>query len=153
MRARHTRSIREKGGEQGDPLMPMLYALGQHPALCAIQSKLHEVEHLRHGGVVRAMVAALHDPPEDAAHLRAVVECRLVLAGVGFDTPQWQALADGLRPRPPNLEDLESARRHALSPSRGTHSRWVSLTHSLAHSLTQSLTQSVSHSLTHSLTQ
>ena len=54
----------------------------------------------RHGGVVRAMVAALHDPPEDAVHLRAVVECRLVLAGVGHDMPEWQALADRLRPRP-----------------------------------------------------
>ena len=28
----------------------------------------------------------------------------------------------------------ESARRHALSPSRGTHVRRVSLTHSLTHS-------------------
>ena len=26
----------EEGGEQGDPLMPMLFALGQHRALAAI---------------------------------------------------------------------------------------------------------------------
>ena len=33
-----THEIRQgEGGEQGDPLMPMLYVLGQHPALCAIQ--------------------------------------------------------------------------------------------------------------------
>ena len=57
----------------------------------------------RHGVVARTMVAALHDPPEDAAHLRCVAECRLVLAGAGYDTPEWQVLADGLpsptRPR------------------------------------------------------
>ena len=42
-----THEIRQgEGGEQGDPLMPMLYALGQHPALCAIQSKFHGGEHL-----------------------------------------------------------------------------------------------------------
>ena len=42
-----TQEIRQgEGGEQGDPVMPMLYALGQHPALCAIQSKLHGGEHL-----------------------------------------------------------------------------------------------------------
>ena len=29
-----------RGGEQGDPLMPMLLALGQHPALLAVQAKL-----------------------------------------------------------------------------------------------------------------
>ena len=28
------------GGEQGDPLMPLLFALGQHPALVAAQSRL-----------------------------------------------------------------------------------------------------------------
>ena len=28
-----------EGGEQGDPLMPMLFALGQHPALLAIQAR------------------------------------------------------------------------------------------------------------------
>ena len=29
-----------EGGEQGDPLMPLLFALGQHPALVAAQSRL-----------------------------------------------------------------------------------------------------------------
>ena len=29
-----------EGGEQGDPLMPMLFALGQHPALLASQARL-----------------------------------------------------------------------------------------------------------------
>ena len=29
-----------EGGEQGDPLMPLLFALGQHPALVAAQTRL-----------------------------------------------------------------------------------------------------------------
>ena len=29
-----------EGGEQGDPLMPMLFALGQHPVLAATQERL-----------------------------------------------------------------------------------------------------------------
>jgi hypothetical protein len=35
-----------EGGEQGDPLMPALYALGQHPALQAVQVSLRPGEHL-----------------------------------------------------------------------------------------------------------
>ena len=35
-----------EGGEQGDPLMPILYSLGQHHALCAVQSKLRLDERL-----------------------------------------------------------------------------------------------------------
>ena len=35
-----------EGGEQGDALMPLLFALGQHSALEAIQEELHEGEHL-----------------------------------------------------------------------------------------------------------
>ena len=41
--------------------------------------------------------------------------------------------------RQKNHKHTESARHHALSPSRGTHSRRVSLTHLLTHSLTHSL--------------
>ena len=35
-----------EGGEQGDPLMPMLYALGQHQALRVVQSHLGAGESL-----------------------------------------------------------------------------------------------------------
>ena len=38
--------LQGEGGEQGDPLMPMLYSLGQHHALCAVQSKLRLDERL-----------------------------------------------------------------------------------------------------------
>ena len=33
-----------EGGEQGDPLMPLLYALGQHQALVAAKNRLAESE-------------------------------------------------------------------------------------------------------------
>ena len=37
-----THEIRQgEGGEQGDPFMPALFALGQHPALVAAQSAMH----------------------------------------------------------------------------------------------------------------
>ena len=35
-----------EGGEQGDRLMPLLFSLGQHRALVAVQSKLKEDEKL-----------------------------------------------------------------------------------------------------------
>ena len=35
-----------EGGEQGDPLMPMLFSLGEHPALEAIQRRLADGEKL-----------------------------------------------------------------------------------------------------------
>ena len=33
-----------EGGEQGDPLMPALYALAQQPALCEVQAQLRDGE-------------------------------------------------------------------------------------------------------------
>ena len=42
-----THEIRQgEGGEQGDPLVPMLYALGQHQALRSVQSRLRPHERL-----------------------------------------------------------------------------------------------------------
>ena len=42
-----THEIRQgEGGEQGDPMMPMLYSLGQHQALAAVQTRLRPGEHL-----------------------------------------------------------------------------------------------------------
>ena len=35
---------RGEGGEQGDPLMPLLFAVGQHPALVATQARLEAKE-------------------------------------------------------------------------------------------------------------
>ena len=36
--------LQGEGGEQGDPLMPALFALGQHKALDAIQNNLRHNE-------------------------------------------------------------------------------------------------------------
>ena len=38
--------LQAEGGEQGDPLMPALFSLGQHPALQAVQAQLHDGERL-----------------------------------------------------------------------------------------------------------
>jgi hypothetical protein len=38
--------LQGEGGEQGDPLMPALYALAQHDALVKAQANLHEDDHL-----------------------------------------------------------------------------------------------------------
>ena len=38
--------LQGEGGEQGDPLMPALFALGQHKALDAIQRNLRQDEKL-----------------------------------------------------------------------------------------------------------
>ena len=35
-----------EGGEQGDPLMPLLFCLGQHPALAAVSAALQDGERL-----------------------------------------------------------------------------------------------------------
>ena len=35
-----------EGGEQGDPLMPLLFALGRHGSLVAIQGRLRDNEHV-----------------------------------------------------------------------------------------------------------
>ena len=42
----HTRSGRVKAEKQGDALMPLLFSMGQHRALEAIQSELHDEEFL-----------------------------------------------------------------------------------------------------------
>ena len=38
--------IQGEGGEQGDPIMPLLFSLGQHRALVSIQAQLKEGERL-----------------------------------------------------------------------------------------------------------
>ena len=35
-----------EGGEQGDPLMPLLFSLGMHPALAAAQDRLRPSERI-----------------------------------------------------------------------------------------------------------
>ena len=68
-----------EGGEQGDPLMPMLFALGQHSSFEAVQGRLRDNEHVLayHDDVTRrawvcrrrALVPRAHPvaPREDAS--------------------------------------------------------------------------------------
>ena len=42
----HHSVTQAEGGEQGDPLMPALFSLGQQPALQAVQAQLQPGEHL-----------------------------------------------------------------------------------------------------------
>ena len=62
-----------EGGEQGDPLMPALFALGQRAALADVQQQLHLGEHL---------FAFLDDvyalvPPDRVQHVYALLEHHL----------------------------------------------------------------------------
>ena len=45
-----------EGGEQGDPLMPLFFAVGQHPALVATQDRIN-------GGKTHVWNAAGVEPP------------------------------------------------------------------------------------------
>ena len=54
--------VQGEGGEQGDPLMPLLFALGQHGALQAVQDSLGPTERLL------AFQDDVHGEPERIAH-------------------------------------------------------------------------------------
>ena len=58
-----------EGGEQGDPLMPMLFALGQHSALVAISERLQEGE----------LLFAFHDDLYVKSSPNRAVECSHIL--------------------------------------------------------------------------
>ena len=55
-----------EGGEQGDPLMPLLFALGQHGALEAVQRTLR--------GDERFVVASLHRELFTHARIRSFTD-------------------------------------------------------------------------------
>ena len=57
--------MQAEGGEQGDPLMPALFALGIAPALAALQAEMHTAER------VRAFLDDVYvtSPPPRVAHL------------------------------------------------------------------------------------
>ena len=59
------RIVQAEGGEQGDPLMPALFALGIAPALAALQAEMHTAER------VRAFLDDVYvtSPPPRVAHL------------------------------------------------------------------------------------
>lgn len=92
-----------EGGEQGDPLMPALYALGQHKALQHAASQLREGEYL---------FAYLDDlyvlcPKERAAAAyRAVAESVATRAGVQSHLGKLRAWCSGGGPAPADLAAL-----------------------------------------------
>ena len=53
------------------------------------------------------MSEALSNPPATAVHLQEVVQSRSSLATMGFTTPDWNSLLQGLRPRQPELDELD----------------------------------------------
>ena len=59
------RIVQAEGGEQGDPLMPALFALGMASALAALQAETHSAER------VRAFLDDVYvtSPPPRGAHL------------------------------------------------------------------------------------
>ena len=61
----------------------------------------------RHSNIAEIMSEALSNPPATAVHLQGVVQSRSSLATVGFTTPDWNSLLQGLRPRQPELGELD----------------------------------------------
>ena len=64
-----------EGGEQGDPLMLLLFSLGQHSALLAVNAKLKEGESLFVAILAQAILAQAISLKWHVAHAR----CRRVL--------------------------------------------------------------------------
>ena len=53
------------------------------------------------------MAEALTNPPATAAHLQVALQSRSSLASAGFHTPDWGSFLQGLRPRQPELDELD----------------------------------------------
>ena len=53
------------------------------------------------------MVETLVSPPASAIHLRGATSSRAMLAAVGFESPSWAELQEGLRPRQPAFDEME----------------------------------------------
>ena len=87
-----------EGGEQGDPLKPMLFALGQHSSLVAVQGRLRDNEHVLayHDDVCKpARVADVHPGPRAhpvAPREDATVEQSLLEPGIGALTRAVRAV-------------------------------------------------------------
>ena len=67
--ANPTQITQAEGGEQGDPLMPALFSLGQKGALEAVQTNLEEGEGLY---AFLDDVYAVSSPPPCPGHLRPI---------------------------------------------------------------------------------
>ena len=112
-----------EGGEQGDPLMPALYSLGQHPALQAVQELLQDDEYL---------LAFLDDvyfvcqPERVQVLFAAVSEALAVQAGVQVNhgkTRVWNAAGIA----PPGVEHLGDGKAWVGDHALPTHAQGLKL--------------------------
>ncbi len=108
------------GGEQGDPLMPALFALGQHPALVSAQAKL-EVLNCEEGGIgenyFRPLLFAFLDDlyvvanPEIARKAFDIVTGEVeAIAGIRTNLGKLQLYSKAGGPCPPGFEELQAQR-------------------------------------------
>ena len=105
------------GGEQGDPLLPALFALGQHRALIAIQESLRPTEKLMafHDDVYVLTSPERVGPVEESVELELWEHAR-VRVNQG-KTQVWNRCGD----RPPNCEHLFNTDGEPNDAWRGDH--------------------------------
>ena len=121
-----------EGGEQGDPLMPMLFALGQHSSLIAVSDRLHHGERL----------CAFLDDLYVASNPERTVDCHQILGKNCGTTPRSdftmaRRLCGTAEVRSLQMSELwkeglgESVERGHPQCSRGTwhHNSWCSSGH------------------------
>jgi len=96
-----------EGGEQGDPLMPALYALAQHPGLVAAQRQLDGF-----GAKIVAYLDDIYvlvpDPANAATSYQIVTEEVERACGVQSNASKTQAYSATLGPAPPGLDSLRA---------------------------------------------
>ena len=79
------RIVQAEGGEQGDPLMPLLFSLGIHDSLCAVKEQLRPADEL-FAYLDDAHVAS---PPNRTRGAYNLLEAEL-FAGAGIRFAHWQ---------------------------------------------------------------
>jgi len=117
------------GGEQGDPLMPALFALGQHPALVSADSKLQELAVTSEAWVsevdalVRPLLFAFLDDlyvvtePDIARKAFDIVTGEVErIAGIRTNLGKLQLYCKAGGPCPPGFEDFQAQRAIEAQP-------------------------------------
>ena len=97
------RIVQAEGGEQGDPLMPLLFSLGIHDSLCAVKEQLRPADELF------AYLDDVHvaSPPSRTRGAYNLLEAELFAgAGIRLHTGKTRAWNRG-GIRPPDLDELE----------------------------------------------
>ena len=119
-----------EGGEQGDPMMPMLYALGQHQALRSVQSHFGAAESLFafHDYIYTVSqperVGDIHNLLRDELwhHSRIHADKTQIWNRGGFEPPGHAALLDVARMADPREVSASSAPHWVLMNSSGCNS-------------------------------